>query len=410
MSSRFDTIAFLLVATALVLVGCDQSSQNPDFSSGDSYIINFQRSAVGDGEATSVTVPDTVDYFVQAFTIDKEYTWTVNGTEPPFEARADQTYTWERREGEFISVVFSPEDPITNTDSETSTHTITVDASPDDILPDTVQVTAAYPTIAGQVARLSDFSALAGLATSSGVADVLGGNGPFTLLGPQNAVLTGLGTAPTQATDDDEPATSSVLGDLLKYHAIPASVASGDISDGQTVQTLYGDQTLTFSVSGGTVTVDGAQVVRPDIPVTNSNFHGIDGLLTPTTASVDFMDRSDAAFAAGDTVVVEGTFFPADVDANGGGFVVLHDSTELADGQTLGSIVGASEYVAPGVQNDVEVVLDEALSDTSTIGAMAHRDTDGDMMYDFVTSGGTEDGPYTLSGNAVIDYGVLEPN
>jgi Secreted and surface protein containing fasciclin-like repeats len=330
----------------------------------------------------------------------------------PLETRADQTYVWDRRGGEFISVVFSPEDPIATADSETTTHTLTVDASPDDIEPDTVQITAEYPNIAAQVGRLPSFSTLASLATSSGVAEVLGGDGPFTLLGPQNAALAGLDPAPTQATDPDEPATSSVLADILKYHAVPASVASGDISDGQTVSTLYGDQTLTFNASGGTITVDGAQVVRPDIPVTNENFHGVDGLLTPSTASVDFTDRSkDSAPAAGDTITVDGSFFPADVDANGGGFVVLHDSTELADQGALPSIVGKSGYVDPGVQNEIEVVLDEAISDTTTVGAMAHRDSDGDGTYDFETSGGTEDGPYTLSGSAVIDYGVIEaPN
>jgi uncharacterized surface protein with fasciclin (FAS1) repeats len=410
MTYRFYTLPLLFLASALLLAGCDQGSQNPDFSSGDSYIINFANSAVGDGGATSVVVPDTLDYFVQAFTIDKDYTWTANGTEVPLETRADQTYVWERRGGEFISVVFSPEDPIATTDSETTTHTLTVDASPDDIEPDTVQITAEYPNIAAQVGRLPSFSTLASLATSAGLADssALGNGGTFTLLGPQNAALSGLSAIPTQATDADEPASSSVRGDILKYHTIPASVASGDISDGQTVSTLLGDQTLTFNVSGGAITVDGAQVVRPDIPVTNENFHGVDGLLTPSTASVDFTDRSGpAAPAAGDTITVDGSFFPADVDANGGGFVVLHDSTELANQGALPSIVGKSEYVDPGVQNEIEVVLDEAISDTTTLGAMAHRDTNGNQMYDFETSAGSEDGPYTLSGSPVIDYGVI---
>lgn len=403
MIHRLRTLSVLLLASAFVLVGCDQSSQNPDFSSGDSYIINGPT-------PTPVTVPDTLDYNIQAFTIDKNYTWTVNGTEPPVETRADQTYEWERRGGEFISVVVSPDDPLATAGSETTNHTITVGVTSDDIDPDTVELTAQYPDITTQVARLPDFSTLATLATSSGVAGVLGGGGPFTLMGPQNAALADLQSTPTQAADDDEPPTSSVRGDILKYHAIPASVASGDITDGQTVSTLYGDQTLTFSVSGNQITVDGAQVVRPDIPVTNENFHGIDSLLTPSTASVDFTDRSkDPAPAAGDTITVDGSFFPADVDANGGGFVVLHDSTELANQGALPSIVGKSEYVDPGVQNEIKVVLDEAISDTTSVGAMAHRDTDGDKMYDFEATGGTEDGPYTLSGSAVIDYGVISP-
>lgn len=412
MTRRVRTAFVLLLASSFVLVGCDQSSQNPDFTSGDSHIINFSNSAIGDGSATSVTVPDTLDYFVQAFTVEKDYNWTVNDSELPVETRADQTYEWERRGGEFISVVVSPEDPLATADSETTSHTITVDATPDDIEPGSVELTAEYPTIAGQVGRLPGFSTLASLATTSEVADVLAGDGPFTLMGPQNAVLNGLDPAPTQATDDDEPATSSVLGDILKYHAISASVASGDITDGAEVPTLFGDQTLTFNVSNSGISVDGAQVVRPDIPVTNENFHGIDGLLTPSTASVDFTDRSfDPAPAAGDTITVDGSFFPEDVDANGGGFIVLHDSTELADQGALPSIVGKSEYVNSGIQNEIEVVLDESISDTTTLGAMAHRDTDGDETYDFEDTGGSEDGPYTITTDdgtgAVIDFGVM---
>ncbi|GEM_PF-5823525 len=412
MIHRFRTLPLLLLASALVLVGCDQSSQNVDFSSGDSYIINFSNSTGGDygAAADTVVVPDTVDYFVQAFTIDKDYSWRVNDTELPVETRADQTYEWQRRGGEFISVVFSPDDPIATTDSETTSHMVTVDASPDDILPDTVQVRAEIPgAVATQLGRISDFSTLNSLAATSGIAQVVAQGGPLTVLGPQSRVLNTLPAVPTQATDADEPITSSVLGDLLKYHAIPASVASGDITDGQTVETLYGDQTLTFSVSGGEVSVDGAQVVYPDVPLSNDdeNLHGIDGLLTPSTASLDFTDRTAENTAAGDSITVDGSFFPEDVGPNGGGFVVFHDSTALANGQVIGSIIGKSEYVDPGVQNEIKVGLDEALSDTTAVAAMAHQDTNGNETYDFEISGGTEDGPYTLSGNPVIDYGVI---
>jgi hypothetical protein len=34
---------------------------------------------------------------------------------------------------------------------------------------------------------------------------------------------------------------------------------------------------------------------------------------------------------------------------------------------------------------------------------MAHRDTNGNETYDFVTSGGAADGPYTDAGSAVTD-------
>lgn len=104
-----------------------------------------------------------------------------------------------------------------------------------------------------------------------------------------------------------------------------------------------------------------------------------------------------------DSVTVDGSFIP-----NGGGFIVLHDSTELANGNTIQSIVGKSGYISPNsIANEVKVPVDEAISDTTTVGAMPHEDTDDDQTYDFETSAGTEDMPYTLEGSPVIDFGIL---
>lgn len=420
----FRYSSLLLLVAALVVVGCDQGNQAPDFSTGDTYIINQEGSSVGDASKDSVTVPDSVDYFVQAFTVDKEYTWTVNGSEPPVQTQENQTHVWseEKRgldgEGEFITVVYGPNDPLAPTDAPTTTQSITVDAqlndgSDDGVDARTIEVEAVIPNVAQQVGRLPGFGNLAGLATTSGVAGALGAD-PITLLAPRNASFPPRNAPePTQATDSDEPVTSSVLGDLLKYHAIPADVASSDITDGQTPQTLLGDQEVTFTRSNGEILINGGphRVVKPDVPVINGAFHGIgvndaarpiDSLLTPSTASVDFTDRSfDQAPAAGDTVTVNGSFFPED-----GGFIVLHDRTERANQGAIPSIIGTSEFVPEGINNEVKVVLDEAISDTTAVEAMAHED-DGNEQFDFVNTGGTVDRPFLLGGEIVLDVGVI---
>lgn len=89
-----------------------------------------------------------------------------------------------------------------------------------------------------------------------------------------------------------------------------------------------------------------------------------------------------------------------------GGFVVLHDST-LADGNVLGSVVGSSSYLDPGTHENVTVRLESPLSNDTTLTAMAHRDTDGDRVYEFVSASGTADGPYTANGSAVVDPGTI---
>lgn len=72
---------------AVSLMSCDVTGEESfDFEPGDSLNI------VGPAE---VAPGETASYYVQAFTIQKEYTWTVNGEEVE-----------SRREGEYIDVTF----------------------------------------------------------------------------------------------------------------------------------------------------------------------------------------------------------------------------------------------------------------------------------------------------------------
>ena len=424
MRNRYFTLLLILAAVSIAVTGCDQSTQTTEPGTANRYIISTKTSAVGDAgdidiqsSTQTVTAPDTVTYAVQGFTVNKDYNWTLNGEDVPVETRSDSSYVWEAREGEFVTVVFTREDPIANVNTETpATNTLRVNSPDDDINAEEITITTEVPSIGDQIGRIGSFdgpqgySSLADLASEAGVDFVLGNGNTYTLLAPVNAALGALPAQPTQATDPDELPTSSVLGDILKYHAIPADVASSDISDGQTAQTLFGNQTVEFSTGNG-ISVNGGQasVIKPDFPATNGAIHGIDGVLLPSTASVDFTDRTVGSLSAGgmdsdpDSVTVDGSFIPED-----GGFVVLHDSTELQNQGAIQSIVGASEYIGPNsIANEVEVELDEAISDTTTIGAMPHRDSNDNQSYDFPATGGTEDGPYTLEGAPVLDYGIL---
>ena len=85
-----------------------------------------------------------------------------------------------------------------------------------------------------------------------------------------------------------------------------------------------------------------------------------------------------------------------------GGFVTIHDSS-LLDGEALASVIGTSEYLAPGSHTDVSVEFDEPIEADDTLIPMAHRDTNGNEAYDFVDSGAEEDGPYTNDEGAITD-------
>lgn len=108
----------LALVVAVSLIGCDMSEQNFDYQPGNSLAI---------AGPTEVEVGSTEEYHVRAFTIEKDYTWTVNGGEP------DNV----RRDGEFIDVSFL----------ESGTYTIEVTATGggDPEYTGTLEVTASEP-------------------------------------------------------------------------------------------------------------------------------------------------------------------------------------------------------------------------------------------------------------------------
>jgi PGF-CTERM protein len=91
------------------------------------------------------------------------------------------------------------------------------------------------------------------------------------------------------------------------------------------------------------------------------------------------------------------------VDLSEGGFVTIHDAS-LFGGAVFDSVIGTSEYLEAGFHSDVEVTLDKPMKTSQTVVPMAHKDTNDNQQYDFVTSEGAEDGPYaTEAGNPVVD-------
>jgi len=127
--------------------------------------------------------------------------------------------------------------------------------------------------------------------------------------------------------------------------------------------------------------------------------------VTPTTTRYDFVDSEggadgpfltgeDAPVTAGATAQVTASVGAIAQDTDGetvvvdsvtlhnGGFVTVHDSS-LADGAGVHSIRGTSTYLGPGTHTDVEIALDDPLSEDDTVFAMAHRDTNANQAYDF---------------------------
>ncbi|WP_254272647.1 DUF7282 domain-containing protein [Haloarcula marina] len=125
----------------------------------------------------------------------------------------------------------------------------------------------------------------------------------------------------------------------------------------------------------------------------------------PTTASVSMADQE----SDGTTVTIDELVVPSD------GYVTIHDES-LLDGNVVGSVIGVSEYLEAGTYENVTVELydvpgaefDETeLTADQTLVAMPHNETTGDETYDFVSSNGTDDGPFLADGQAVTDSAAV---
>jgi hypothetical protein len=102
------------------------------------------------------------------------------------------------------------------------------------------------------------------------------------------------------------------------------------------------------------------------------------------TASVTFEQQT----SNGTAVVVNSVTAPE------GGFVVVHD-TGLLQGNVTESIVGTSEFIESGTQENVTIELDEPLNESQRLIAVVYRDSNENQEFDYVSSGRTADGPYT---------------
>ncbi|EMA55357.1 DUF7282 domain-containing protein [Halococcus thailandensis] len=116
---------------------------------------------------------------------------------------------------------------------------------------------------------------------------------------------------------------------------------------------------------------------------------------TPTpSASIQFSDQQ----TDGSTVSVASVTLPQ------GGFVVVHSEQYLQpQNDPVTSAVGLSAYLSAGTHQNVTVALmNGSVQQPQTLVAIPSRDTNQNQTYDYVTSGGFQDVPYT-DGEAITD-------
>ena len=112
---------------------------------------------------------------------------------------------------------------------------------------------------------------------AAGLVETLSGTGPFTVFAPTDAAFAALpaGTVETLLADP-----TGTLTDILLYHVVGAEALSTDLTNGQTVTTLLG-QNVTVTINAEGVFINNAQVTVADIVTDNGVIHVIDAVLLP---------------------------------------------------------------------------------------------------------------------------------
>ena len=132
-----------------------------------------------------------------------------------------------------------------------------------------------------------EFSSFLEALEITGLASTFDEAGDYTVFVPTNAAFDAL--LGSQSLEDFNTANPGVLANVLKYHVITSSVYSTDLSNGQSVGTLLGQNfTVNISTDGVSITDANAgtsNVNTFDVECTNGVIHVIDAILLPALGS-----------------------------------------------------------------------------------------------------------------------------
>lgn len=133
-------------------------------------------------------------------------------------------------------------------------------------------------TVVENAANNGDFSTLVAAVKAAGLVETLSGSGPFTVFAPTNAAFEKL---PAGTVEDLlKPENKSKLVKILTYHVVPGKVMAKDVVKLSSAKTVEGSD-VAIEVTGGTVTVDNAKVLKTDINSKNGVIHVIDAVILP---------------------------------------------------------------------------------------------------------------------------------
>ena len=125
------------------------------------------------------------------------------------------------------------------------------------------------------------FSTFAKAINDAGLADILEGNDPFTLLAPTNEAFKKV--PETTMNNLSKTENKSKLRQLLSYHIISGRMLSEDLAKLTTTKTLQGGEVKIDATNG--IKIDDSKLQARNIKATNGLIHALDTVLAPARAA-----------------------------------------------------------------------------------------------------------------------------
>ncbi|KAM0267457.1 hypothetical protein ACHAPA_006002 [Fusarium lateritium] len=154
------------------------------------------------------------------------------------------------------------------------------------------------PKNLSDTAIAANLSAVAGALTQTNLVANLSRARNITVFAPSNSAFANIGSILANASESD-------LMNILDYHVINNTVAySTDLEDDSSLDTAAGEK-VNIKIDNGTVYVNEAKVIIPNVLIANGVVHVIDGVLNPDKPSATAnptASTQEAAFSGASSV------------------------------------------------------------------------------------------------------------
>jgi uncharacterized surface protein with fasciclin (FAS1) repeats len=122
------------------------------------------------------------------------------------------------------------------------------------------------------------FTTLVAAVKAAGLVETLKGEGPFTVFAPTDEAFAALPAGTVESLL--RPENRDKLTAILTYHVVPGKVMASDVVKLSSAKTVEGSE-VGIEVEDGSVYVDGAKVIKADVPASNGVIHVIDEVILP---------------------------------------------------------------------------------------------------------------------------------